>query len=253
MNVYDMYWLNDYASPIGFGIFHSGVEVYGVEYAYGGHQFPFSGIFTNQPQDAEELGENFKFRESIVVGETDLTEKAVEKLVKSWGEEFRGDRYHLITKNCNHFTANFARELTGKDAPGWVNRLANVSNSIPFLDKMLPMEWLTPTALADTLDRETKDKKTLNYPVEKAEEAIFECGSPNSRRKISIDQSPTNPGTRRSFFVRRVSEITGGSAPNTSRSSATTTNQVFSRFWNSIRSLASDDSPTTSNGFRSPP
>ncbi|CAD5226047.1 unnamed protein product [Bursaphelenchus okinawaensis] len=172
-----------------------------VEYTYGEHQFPFSGIFTNQPQYAEELGENFKFRESIVVGETDLTEKAVEKLVKSWGEEFRGDRYHLITKNCNHFTANFARELTGKDAPGWVNRLANVSNSISFLDKMLPMEWLTPMALADTLDRETNDKKTLNYPVEKAEEAIFECGSLNSKRKISIDQSPTNPGTRRSFFV----------------------------------------------------
>ncbi|RCN44691.1 hypothetical protein ANCCAN_09336 [Ancylostoma caninum] len=122
------------------------------EYAYGGHPYAFSGVFENSPQDAEELGENFKFKQSIVIGETAITAAGVRELIKSLGQEYRGDRYHLISRNCNHFSAVLAKALTGNDIPTWINRLANLSGSIPFLERCLPQEWLTPVALQQSLE-----------------------------------------------------------------------------------------------------
>ncbi|KAL4720464.1 hypothetical protein ACJJTC_006860 [Scirpophaga incertulas] len=63
------------------------------------------GVFEITPRDERELGEQFRFRQSVHIGYTDFSEDEVRRLVAELGKQFRGDRYHLMNNNCNHFTS----------------------------------------------------------------------------------------------------------------------------------------------------
>jgi deubiquitinase DESI2 len=147
IHIYDLYWTNNYTYNLGVGFYHSGVEVYGKEFGFGGHPFAFSGLFEKPPKDTEELGANFHYKETILVGYTDFNESDVEDIMQELSQEWHGNKYHLVNKNCNHFATALAKVLCGQEVPSWINRVANMSSRVPFLQRWLPQEWLTPVAL----------------------------------------------------------------------------------------------------------
>ncbi|XP_050232257.1 deSI-like protein At4g17486 [Mercurialis annua] len=122
LNVYDLTPINGYAYWLGLGVYHSGVQVHGVEYAFGAHEYPTTGIFEGEPKQCE----GFTFRKTILIGKTDLSSSQVRTVMEELAEEFRGNAYNLITKNCNHFCNNACVKLTGNPIPNWVNRLARI-------------------------------------------------------------------------------------------------------------------------------
>ncbi|KAL0415404.1 UNVERIFIED_CONTAM: DeSI-like protein [Sesamum latifolium] len=122
LNVYDLTSMNGYAYWFGLGVYHSGVQVHGVEYAFGAHEHPTTGIFEGEPKQCD----GFTFRKSILIGWTDMTPGEVRGMMEELADKYRGDAYNLITKNCNHFCDDACIKLTGNPIPSWVNRLARI-------------------------------------------------------------------------------------------------------------------------------
>ncbi|KAI3854670.1 hypothetical protein MKX03_005266 [Papaver bracteatum] len=108
--------MNGYVYWAGVGIFHSGVEVHGVEYAFGAHDCPTSGVF-----------------KSIFIGTTTLDPIQVREFMERHSTSYNGDKYHLIVKNYNHFCKDVFYWMTGNQIPKWVNRLARIAYIKPLL------------------------------------------------------------------------------------------------------------------------
>ncbi|KAJ3692055.1 hypothetical protein LUZ60_012405 [Juncus effusus] len=122
LNVYDLTPVNNYLIWCGLGIFHSGIEVNGLEYGFGAHDYPTSGVFEVEPKKCP----GFTFRCSIQLGRIQMRNSEFRDFIEGLANDYHGDSYHLISKNCNHFTEDVSWRLVGKSIPGWVNRLAKL-------------------------------------------------------------------------------------------------------------------------------
>ncbi|CAH8483105.1 unnamed protein product [Schistosoma turkestanicum] len=145
VNVYHLHWPNG----LKMGAYHTGTVVYDKEFGFGGHPFASSGIFQTTPMDIDSLGEEISFKERLYMGRTYLSKKAVERLLESLADEFRGDAYHLLNFNCNHFTSQFVDLLCHGVLPKWINRLARIVSGLPFIETFLPPHWVRPSLIYD--------------------------------------------------------------------------------------------------------
>ncbi|CAI5524518.1 unnamed protein product [Closterium sp. Naga37s-1] len=123
VNVYDLTRYNDVLYWLGLGVFHSGLEVHGVEYAFGAHDQACSGVFELPPRCAP----GFLFRTAIPVGTTTLSPLQVRSIVQQLACSYTGISYQIISRNCNHFTSDLCRLLVDQEPPSWINRLARTA------------------------------------------------------------------------------------------------------------------------------
>ncbi|KAH0870782.1 hypothetical protein HID58_077804, partial [Brassica napus] len=145
LNVYDLTPVNDYLYWFGIGIFHSGVEAHGMEYCYGAHEYSSSGVYEVDPKNCP----GFIFRRSLLLGTTTMSLSDFRSYMEKLSSKYHGDTYHLIAKNCNHFTEEVCLQLTGKPIPGWINRLARLGS---FCNCLLP-ESIQLTAVSAPSER----------------------------------------------------------------------------------------------------
>lgn len=111
-------------SPLKFGgIFHAGIEVNGLEWSFSiPRKTEMAGISCVLPR----LHPQYRYRQTVQLRPTVLSPGDVAGLISELLDEFPGDSYDLLRRNCCHFADEFSRRLGAGRIPGWVHRLARV-------------------------------------------------------------------------------------------------------------------------------
>ncbi|PKA53626.1 DeSI-like protein [Apostasia shenzhenica] len=208
LNVYDLTPLNGCMYCTGLGLFHSGIEasttdphftnmlpVHDMEYAFGGHERPSSGVFEVKPRRFPGL----RLRRSIFMGTTALDPAQVRKFLEHQVANYHGDTYHIIVKNCNHFCKDLCHKLTGNPIPKWVNRLADIGYSCNCL---FPQATKVPRNDNDSFSGEKRRPKQL-----------FGCSAFISKLSVlsssssSVSPSPPRGQLSPAWELRKLSSV----------------------------------------------
>jgi len=111
-------------SPLKFGgVFHVGVEIDGLEWSYGCSTVEsVPGVSCTLPREHPQ----HHFRQTIGGRRTPLSPEDIADIISQMIEEYPGDDYDLLRRNCCHFADDFCQRLRVSRIPGWVHRLARV-------------------------------------------------------------------------------------------------------------------------------
>ena len=113
-------------SKLGLGMYHTGVEINGIEYSYGGNvENRGSGVMKTAPLS---IG-NATYIKSYHMGCTGNREKLF-NTIGDLMQEFKANEYSLINQNCNHFSDALLQRSVGKRLPSYINRPATIGSWI---------------------------------------------------------------------------------------------------------------------------
>jgi len=104
-------------------VYHTGVVVFGRELYYGAGE----GIQAGPPASTS-YGSPIQV---LDMGRTEIDPPLLEELLQDLQEQFRGNKYHLLHNNCNHFSQELINFLVGKDIPRHILNLPQEIMSTP--------------------------------------------------------------------------------------------------------------------------
>ena len=107
LNVYHVSSANGALEMLGFGIYHTSVGLFDMEFSFGGHDLDQSGIVVVPKGNSAGL----RLKESIPVGVTFYSSDEVDEIVEYFGDFWHGSDYDPFLKNCNHFTHTLVAHL----------------------------------------------------------------------------------------------------------------------------------------------
>mmetsp|Transcript_5792 Transcript_5792/g.10645 ORF Transcript_5792/g.10645 Transcript_5792/m.10645 type:complete len:294 (+) Transcript_5792:90-971(+) len=171
LNVYDIYMVNSTFRSFGFGVYHTGVQVYDHEYSFAGHERPETGARSFKPRDSSWISDAL-FYETIFIGNTRKTKQEVSSQFNELEKEFKGYLYSAMHNNCNDFSWEFLcmLDIIQDDwaFPRYISRLRQFGKKLECIlpsALSLPIKKLKVRIIDLRTRNETKDTGLLEESV----------------------------------------------------------------------------------------
>lgn len=194
------------------GVFHAGVEVNGLEWSFG-FCAKKTGVTCTKPRTHRE----HRYRQTVELNSTTLHPDEIAHLISELIEEYPGDGYDLLRRNCCHFADDLCVRLGVGSIPGWVYRLARIGANVDIMfqkaESMLGKAHrnsqcygsgptATPPARPPNSNTHDKATRKLSRPMARPE-SLFEVGAGPPAA------SPARPPSRnaalpKQYHIRRV-------------------------------------------------
>jgi hypothetical protein len=107
------------------GVFHAGVEVDGLEWSFG-YIVKQTGVVCSKPREHRQ----HHYRQTLELRPTQLDPDKIAQIISELIEEYPGEGYDLLRRNCCHFADDFCQRLGIGNIPGWVYRLARIAANV---------------------------------------------------------------------------------------------------------------------------
>mmetsp|Transcript_66686 Transcript_66686/g.169086 ORF Transcript_66686/g.169086 Transcript_66686/m.169086 type:complete len:224 (-) Transcript_66686:52-723(-) len=167
LNIYDIgtspqiHILNQVLRMVGTGIFHCGVQVYGMEFSFIGRKEKGTGVFCCAPRQCE----GHSFSEALTMGNTEMSEDEVNGMMCELATEWPASAYDLFQKNCCHFSDYLCQRLGVGAIPERVHRIADAGADMVRCTKQLDCRCVR----SKRVDWQSGDKGILRNEVEEGE------------------------------------------------------------------------------------
>ena len=90
--------------------YHSGVEVFGGEYVFGGGNTSFSGVTVQRPK-VPPPGSGWTFYQTVEIAPCRFSRDDAMRAIQDLRAEFPASGYDLMARNCNHFAEALCQKL----------------------------------------------------------------------------------------------------------------------------------------------
>jgi len=185
-------FMSRFLPGLGMGAYHTSLEIDGYRYTFAAN----AGIIKTLSRN-EGLPEGANFQESVTLGTTDCSAEQLKDVLDRMATKFHNTAYHLVHRNCNHFSETFAtacclyNELPDcKDTkqlstyPSFVNRLANTGRSVVGHD-----EDIVPTDVFQEASYAVRAQDRIGWDLESSKSsAPSKSKSPQQKKQLTEKQ-----------------------------------------------------------------